>query len=123
VTTCKIPLGRSGAYVAIVDADDYAYLTQWLWSYKISRGGKVYARRHRRVNGVRETVLMHNVILLERKREPRPSDKHTGDHRSRDSLDNRRTNLRWATASQQNKNRVVRKRMLTVCDIADNIPF
>jgi hypothetical protein len=42
---CRIPLGTRGLYDAIVDADDYAALTQWRWNFKRSRGGGIYARR------------------------------------------------------------------------------
>lgn len=102
---CHIPLGLAGRYEAIVSVEDYAFLTQWRWTFKRSRGGKVYARRHRRVEGQRETVLMHNVVLLERMKRERPTPEHTGDHDNRNSLDNTRINLKWATKSEQGKNR------------------
>ena len=104
--TCIIPLGANGQYEAVVDEEDYAFLTQWRWSYKISQwkyGQKVYARRHQRINGVRKTILMHVQILEERMGKERPSDIHTVHHINKDSLINRRRNLEWATPSTQSK--------------------
>ena len=116
--TSLIPLGPKAEFSAIVSDEDYAYLTQWLWTYKRSRGGNIYARRHRRIDGRRETVLMHNVVL-ERMGAVRPSRKHTGDHGNRDSLDNTRDNLAWATPSEQSRNRTFRRR----ADAQPEIPF
>jgi hypothetical protein len=126
--TCVIPLGRRGEHHATVDADDYAFLTQWRWNYKRSRGGNVYARRTQWDGASCVTVLMHDVVLLERKGEPRPTPKHTADHDNRDSLDNTRVNLKWACKSAQGRNRRKPKRrnMLTACNDADSladIPF
>jgi hypothetical protein len=107
-----ILLGRQGLHEAKVSTEDYEFLTQWRWTYKVSSwkyGRKIYARRHRRIDGQRVTVLLHDVIM-ERKGEPRPTELHTVDHINRDSLDNTRDNLRWATKSEQNKNRTRRSR-------------
>lgn len=104
--TCRIPLGRS-EYFAIVDAEDYAFLTQWMWTFKRSAwafNALIYARRHQRIEGVRTTILMHTLILTERMKLMRPSDEHTPDHINRDSLNNRQSNLRWATKAEQKAN-------------------
>lgn len=115
---CRIPLGTRGLYDAIVDAGDYAALTQWRWNFKRSRGGGIYARRGGgRVNStgaLYPTILMHAFILETLKGEPRPTPNHTPDHINRNSLDNRRGNLRWATPSEQAQNtRRGRKSALT----------
>lgn len=129
--TCRIPLGRNGEYEAIVDAEDYAFLTQWRWTYKRSSwafGAKVYARRHQRIDGQRVTILMHALILRERKGEPQPSDAHTPDHADRDSLNNTRGNLSWATKSKQSTNQrrritVAEKAACAVAEAMAEVPF
>lgn len=109
MTTCRIPLGRAGQHEAVVDAEDYAWLTQWRWNFKRSSwqyGDKVYARR----SGPRDpdtghptTILMH-VAILERVGKPCPGEGYTVDHADRDSLNNTRDNLGWATKSEQSAN-------------------
>lgn len=105
---CRIPLGTRGLYDAIVDTGDYAALAQWRWNWKRSRGGGIYARRGggriRSTGALRPTILMHVFILETLKGEPRPSPEHTPDHINRNSLDNRRDNLKWATRREQGLN-------------------
>lgn len=103
--TATIPLGAQGQYETIVDADDYAFLTQWRWQYKRSRGGNVYAKRGTRLRseGRQITILMHAVVC-ELEHGPRPTPQHTPHHKNYDPLDNRRENLCWATKSEQRKN-------------------
>lgn len=85
-----IPLrGRDGtvrAY-AIVDAADAAWVNQWRWSL-LNRGG--YARRRITQDGRQKTVLLHRELLGL----PRDNDGRRGDHIDRDTLNNRRSNLR-----------------------------
>jgi hypothetical protein len=129
--TARIPLGRNGLYEAIVDADDYAFLTQWRWSYKTSSwayGAKVYAKRTERRDGKQVSVYMATVVLTERKGEPRPSPLHTVDHQNVDSLDNTRGNLRWATKSEQNSNQRKRIRKddrarMDAISVVEEVPF
>jgi hypothetical protein len=106
-----IYLGNRNQYQTEVSDEDYAYLIQWKWNYKISRcrnGRKVYARRgggrDKKTGCTRPTILMHNVILA-RMGLPKPSDVHTAEHADRDSLNNRRVNLGWASPSEQSRNR------------------
>lgn len=98
-----IILGARQQHQTIVSEEDFAFLVQWRWTFKVSSwkyGRKVYARRCIRVDGQKRTLMMHDVIL-ERAGKPRPSDLHTANHRNRDSLDNTRGNLEWATHSEQ----------------------
>ena len=112
--TRTIPIGARGQHTVVVDAQDYAYLTHWRWSFMISRwryGAKVYARRSVRVRdaaaprrGRNVTLLMHRVILTERMGLAPPSAAHEGDHIDVDSLNNTRANLRWSSRAEQNAN-------------------
>ncbi len=111
----EIVVGARGQYVARVSPEDYIFLIRWRWTFKVSRGGNVYARRCTWTGSVKDgskrkvTILMHNVIM-ERKGEDRPSPEHTADHRNCRPLDNRRVNLRWADKSGQAKNQRRKRR-------------
>lgn len=91
----KIPLTR-GKY-AIVDDEDYVYLSQFSWH----DGGR-YAIRHTSRKDGHRPVWMHREIIGVSK------GKHV-DHINGDCYDNRRTNLRLATSSQNNQNAKIRK--------------
>ncbi len=84
--------------VAIVDSDDYEYLNQWKWCYN-SHGYAVRARSKYKDEPTSSggcTIKMHNVIM---------PDGKIVDHINRNSLDNRRINLRYVTHSQNMWNR------------------
>jgi hypothetical protein len=88
---------------AIVDAADYEWLNQWKWQAKWNhKTGSFYADRDE-FNGSRENryvVRMHREVLgLQR------GDKLQGEHRNHNTLDNRRSNLRIATHSENMYNR------------------
>lgn len=104
----EIPLTRG--FIALVDDSDYEELMKFKWYATTNYKTKItYAARGIRTHlpeGKVTTVLvfMHNQIM----------GKNEGlrvDHISRDALDNRRMNLRWATKSQNaiNTNRKVGK--------------
>jgi len=88
----KIPLTQ-GKF-AIVGSKDYAFLMQWKWYY-----GNGYTVRNSK------QILMHRVIL------ERMGFKNfvKSDHINRNTLDNRRCNLRPATNGQSQCNRGKRK--------------
>lgn len=113
---------------AVVDEADYAFLVQWRWSWKVSRGGtKRYLRRvvDNYVKGsfyysseqtedgsklvqVRErtsqTLFLHTAVIL-RKGDVPPSAAHRiVDHLDGDEINCRRGNLRWATHTMNNNN-------------------
>ena len=99
--TRRIPLTRG--LFALVDAADYDWLSQWKWrAHPSSSPGRYYAVRRDYDGGRRGRkplcVRMHRLILgLGNEDEP--------DHKNRDTLDNRRENLRRATSSQNAVNR------------------
>lgn len=84
-----IPLGKSGKF-AIVDEEDYEWLMQWKWHLN----GKGYAQRKQN----KKAIPMHRVI----NKTPEGFDT---DHINRNTIDNRKCNLRSVTRSQNNKNK------------------
>lgn len=85
----KIPLTKGKE--ALVDKEDYEYLSQFNW-YTLN---KDYACRclPRDENGKQVVVLMHRIIL-----KAKPEEKV--DHINGNGFDNRRVNLRIVTHSQ-----------------------
>lgn len=78
---------------AIVDDADFEWLNQWKW--KLNWNG--YACRNARADGRYVKTYMHRLINAT------PTGQDT-DHINRNKLDNRRSNLRDATRSQNNFN-------------------
>lgn len=91
----EIPLTRG--YVALVDDEDFAYLSQFKWHAHLTRT-KVYARR-REGRGPGTAFYMHKEILK--------ADEV--DHQDGDGLNNRRLNLRDASHSQNMYNRAAKR--------------
>lgn len=79
---------------ALVDDDDFEVLRQFKWSALSCRGGRKYAFR----TEAGKCVLMHRAIMSA------PSDLQV-DHINRDSLDNRRSNLRLCTHGENMMNK------------------
>jgi hypothetical protein len=79
----------------IVDDGDYEWINQWKWYYN----GRYAVRTIRLTDGGRVTIFMHRVIL-------NPLDEMFTDHINHDRLDNRRSNLRACTRSQNLANSV-----------------
>ncbi len=93
----KIKLTRG--YEAIIDDEDYYKVSQYTWRAVIVRN-RVVAQSHRRnAEGKRVGLLMHRLILdLVSTRTP------IIDHKNRNSLDNRKENLRICNHSQNHMN-------------------
>lgn len=88
-------------YVVKVDADNYEVLSQFRW-YAKAKDRRVYAARTQRINGVSKTIMMHREII-------EVPDGMFVDHIDRNTLNNRRDNLRLATKSQNNWNTPARR--------------
>lgn len=85
---------------AIVDAADYEWLNQWKWY--AARAGQSATRWyavHSFLNddGEYRTKGMHRLIMGD--------SSETIDHRDNDGLNNSRSNLRFATSSQNSANK------------------
>lgn len=78
---------------ALVDADDFEWLSQWNWFYNPSNG---YALRNGPVHGKSQT-RMHREIF-----KAKPEERL--DHINGDRLDNRKSNLRRCNAHQNAQN-------------------
>jgi hypothetical protein len=79
--------------VALVDEDDFGPLSQWEWiATRSATGAKFYVQR----KGCSE--LMHRVVIGAEKGQ-------LVDHVNGDTLDNRRSNLRFCSRAQNSYNR------------------
>jgi hypothetical protein len=100
----EIPLTKG--YVAKVDDEDFWIgLQRW---FADVRDGQVYASRNlpKDGGGPRGLLRMHRAIML-------PPDGMEVDHINRDPLDNRRSNLRLVTKTQNMRNRGVNRNSST----------
>lgn len=83
--------------VAIVDDEDYEELSKYRWHAQKHRW-TYYAQRALRVDGRHTIVIMHRQIM--------DASRGQGvDHENGDGLDNQKSNLRFATHSQNQGNR------------------
>lgn len=88
-----------------VDLEDYQWAKQWKWHATAnSTGLKFYATRMTRERGTRKQVkiYMHKEILKRTKKRKISKHHSIGDHEDGDSLNNRRSNLSWATLKMNN---------------------
>ena len=79
----------------MVDDDMYEFLKQYKW--RLDSSG--YAKRTTRINGIKRTVFIHHIVLGEKL-----NVGFFSDHKNGVRLDNRKTNLRIVTKSQNAKN-------------------
>jgi len=91
----EIPLTRGK--VALVDAEDYEWLSQFNWYAAQLRPGLFYAMRNDYVGGTSRSVYLHRLVM-------RAKRGQYVDHTNGDGLDNRRENLRFCTNAQNLQN-------------------
>ena len=95
-----VPITRG--YVALVSAADIALLSKRNWTAN-PRDGKVYVRRGIVVDGKRTSSMLHREVMD-------ASEGQLVDHRDgKNPLDNRRGNLRIASAQQNTFNTPARR--------------
>lgn len=87
--------------------------TCYLWKGNKKSGGYICLRYEGKCR------YLHDLIM--RRKEEKPCDKYSVDHINQDKLDNRRENLRWATQSEQNRNRDKMKRQKTARPLPEGI--
>lgn len=85
-------------YEAIVDAEDYEWLSQYSWHVSFGSTGLPYACTSIKENGEFKVKRMHRLIM------DAPDDKDV-DHIHGDTLDNRRSELRICKHKQNCSNR------------------
>ena len=92
--------------VALVDDEDFDLVMQYKWraSEQHKGNGRYVAETSIQINGKSRTLTMHRLILGLKYGDPRQ-----GDHGNRNPLDNRRQNLRIASARQNNQNQGPRR--------------
>lgn len=99
-----VRLGRKDEW-AVIDASDADLVGALTWYVKEHHGLK-YAEHvstaGERANGSPRRLRMHRLIL-------QPPDGKMIDHKDRDGLNNRRSNLRFATAHENQRNRISNK--------------
>lgn len=88
---------------AEVDTKDVGRLSEFKWyakrtTSKKRKYGTYYAARSKKVNGVSVTIYMHREIV------DCPQGMEV-DHKNRDSLCNRRENIRICSRQENNRNR------------------
>jgi len=95
-----IPLSQG--FVALIDDEDFARVSQYKWCALVCKNGRIYAKRHYWVpggKGKEKNIMMHRFILgLPLGRKP------DVDHEDHNGLNNQKHNLRVATRQQNNAN-------------------
>jgi len=91
-------VGLTQGKYAIVDPDNYYWLSQHKW-YAARGGHSFYAARGKwsKIQKKRLSIMMHSVILA-------PPPGRVTDHINHNGLDNREANLRIATLAQNARN-------------------
>jgi len=89
-------------YKAVVDEDDYEFLNQFKW-HALIQGENIYACRYQTRNKKQRYVRMHRAILGVY------NSSIDVDHINRNTLDNRKSNIRMALHYENLRNRSKQK--------------
>lgn len=100
----KIPLGRDNKIAFISDED--VDLAQHSWYYHVSKSGGYAA--YREGTGKRKRIWLHREVMKRILNRSLKADE-IADHINLNKLDNRRENLRKATRSQNEANKVIKR--------------
>ena len=92
---CKIPIGQ-GRF-AKADPEDYIWLSQFRWRIKLNKNA-AYAFRSLTRNGKTRRIYMHRELM-------KTPAQLVCDHINHNGLDNRKSNLRNCTGSENRRNR------------------
>lgn len=90
----RVPLANTKSSFALVDDEDYSKTVYTKWNL-VGRG-RVKSTKH-------PQILLHTLVM------GRPPSGFEWDHRNNCGLDNRRSNLRLCTRTQNNRNQSKRK--------------
>ncbi len=101
--TREMPLSRGK--VALVDAADYEWLSQWKWYY-LGQRTKEYAYRFVRTPEGQKSVYMHREVMSA------PAGQEI-DHIDGNGLNNTRANLRACTRSENARNHRKRRKSVS----------
>lgn len=96
----QIPLTQG--HYAIVDDEDFEELNRHKWYAQKGKAGKMYAARNTKIEKRRTLILMHRQIL-------RAKLGQQVDHINHDGRDNRKSNIRICTNTENNQNRKPQK--------------
>lgn len=112
----RIYIKNNGELWVVVDPQDFRYFSKWKWSWSSTPRGKLYAQRSTGGNSRKHlgmsmrapshSLYLHREIMLRTGRVQPTPDHKIVDHRNGNSLYCRRANLRWATISMNNTNKV-----------------
>jgi hypothetical protein len=94
VAYCELHL--RGGHIALIDVDDYSLIRSYWWTVQPLPSGRLYISA--KIGS--QPVRMHTLLM-------QPGPGLEVDHHNNNGLDNRRSNLRSCTRSQNNGNAIL----------------